>query len=250
MAEQSPIVLKYGTDSCVDTQGMRSDRLGCYAEQIATQQATGRRVVAVLSGAMAISRLTIDAASLEADQIPKALQVEQANRHMFGEWSDKLRQRGLDPSWMLVTPGLHFGGDRAELEEEITELTGEGKIVLVNEDDAQKHETSMDDNDRLAAQIAATIGAGELCLLSEQEGLLDRYGKLVKTISPLKRSNALELSLGKGPGGSGGMRSKVEAAIFATNNGVKTHIAHAQDPLQGVLARQRGTYFVPVLRAV
>ena len=105
---------------------------------------------------------------------------------------------------------------------------------MINENDTTAtDEISFGDNDFLAAQVAVLIGADELILLTDIDGLLHRRsapaprraaGRRGRATSP--RCDELEIGHTTSPLGSGGMRSKVVAAEMATAAG------HRDDDLQ------------------
>jgi glutamate 5-kinase len=124
---------------------------------------------------------------------------------------------------------------------------------VINENDTTAtDEISFGDNDFLAAQVAVLVGADELILLTDIDGLytadprLHPDAHIVAEVSDFAALDDLEIGHTTSPLGSGGMRSKVVAAEMATAAGIATVIcngvsAHA---LAAVLAGQReGTRF-------
>ncbi|GGK32032.1 hypothetical protein GCM10011322_18360 [Salinarimonas ramus] len=127
-------------------------------------------------------------------------------------------------------------------------------VPVVNENDTvATTEIRYGDNDRLAARVAAMIGAGLLVLFSDIDGLYTapptsdpsaRHIPFVERITPeieaMAGGAASELS-------RGGMRTKIEAAKIATGAGATMLIAHggAKNPLSAIAAGARCTWFSP-----
>jgi len=128
-------------------------------------------------------------------------------------------------------------------------------IPIINENDSTAVEQlRFGDNDTLAARIAAKINAGLLILLSDVDGLYDRNPKeegaqLLHTVREI--TPEIDAAAG-GAGthtGTGGMKTKLEAARIATAAGVPMIIAngHHPDVIHGVLdGTAPCTCFTPV----
>jgi glutamate 5-kinase len=111
------------------------------------------------------------------------------------------------------------------------------------------------DNDRLAARVAQMISADVLVLLSDVDGLYDRDpsahadAKLipeVREITPAIEAMAGGANAAAGVG-SGGMRTKIEAAKIAANAGCATAITKGAElkPLARLMAGAAATWFHP-----
>ena len=131
----------------------------------------------------------------------------------------------------------------------IDKLLSMGVIPIINENDAvSSDEIRFGDNDRLSALVGDLIGAQELIMLSDVEGLLDG-NKLVDRVPCI---DAKVLSLARKEGKmytAGGMFTKLEAARIATSSGIKTVIASgkAKEVISCIVAGQAvGTCFLPL----
>jgi glutamate 5-kinase len=104
-------------------------------------------------------------------------------------------------------------------------------IPIINENDSVAvEEISMGDNDMLSARVAGVIGASQLILLSNIDGLLAPNSNEV--ISDVEN---VEDVLGfirsdKGKFSIGGMASKLKAVQVALDSGIQTVIAHGKHP--------------------
>ncbi len=128
-------------------------------------------------------------------------------------------------------------------------------MPVINENDTTAtDEISFGDNDFLAAQVAVLIGANELVLLTDIDGLftadprLRSEARLIESVSDFAALEDIEVGHTTSPLGSGGMRSKVVAADMATAAGIATTICNglSAEALEAVLAGGRaGTRFEP-----
>jgi glutamate 5-kinase len=109
-------------------------------------------------------------------------------------------------------------------------------------------EIKFGDNDQLSAMVAPLCDAELVVLLSDVEGLLDASGGRVRFVrDPAREAVPLAGESTSGVG-TGGMRSKVDAAARATFAGAFVVIASAREPrvLERVLRGDDvGTLFAP-----
>jgi glutamate 5-kinase len=123
-----------------------------------------------------------------------------------------------------------------------------GAIPILNENDSVAvDEIKFGDNDQLAAMVAPPVDADLVVLLSDVEGLLDADGKRIPLVRDVNSEALPHVRKSTSSVGSGGMRSKVEAARRATLAGANVVVADARNPgtLESVLDGQDvGTLFV------
>lgn len=126
-----------------------------------------------------------------------------------------------------------------------------GCVPIINENDtvtvAGLQEIGFGDNDRLAALVANALRADVMVLLTVVDGLLDGAGKKIEAVEnvgavmPMVRGDKSNL-------GTGGMRSKLEAAQLVTGAGEVAIIANGREPdlLPRLFAGEPiGTIFLP-----
>jgi glutamate 5-kinase len=132
-------------------------------------------------------------------------------------------------------------------------LLGLGVVPIVNENDTvATDEIRFGDNDRLAAQIAVTVGADQLVLLSDVDGFYTANPKednkatrfdLVAKITP-----AIEAMAGDPVSGmsKGGMKTKLLAAKTAVAGGCAMAIMEGSvlRPLQALAQGANRTWFI------
>jgi glutamate 5-kinase len=127
-------------------------------------------------------------------------------------------------------------------------------VPIVNENDTvATQEIRYGDNDRLAARVAQMVSADCLVLLSDVDGLYTRDPRTDPTARHIPEVTELtkeHWNMAGGPGsdhGSGGMRTKLDAARIAMGAGCRIMIAPGQvsRPIQAVKEGARVTWFLP-----
>ena len=219
------LVVKIGSALLVDgdTGELRRDWLRGLAADIADQKLSGRDVIVVSSGSIALGRRVLGleegVLSLEQSQAAAAvgqIRLAQAYEEVLGPLNIKTAQ-------ILLT--LEDSTDRRRYLNSrgtMAELLRLGVVPIVNENDSvATDEIRYGDNDRLAARVAAMAGADMLVLLSDVDGLYTgdpRREKKAKHI-PLIETLSADLFDGAGDAGTGlskgGMRTKLLAAEVA-----------------------------------
>ena len=135
-------------------------------------------------------------------------------------------------------------------------LVGFGVIPIVNENDTiATDEIRYGDNDRLAAQVAATVGADQLILLSDVDGfysanpMIDTKAQFFPVIDAI--TPEIEAMAGDAGSGlsKGGMKTKLMAAKTATASGGAMAITQGAllHPRQALEDGARATWFTPQL---
>jgi len=133
-------------------------------------------------------------------------------------------------------------------------LLGYGAVPVINENDTvATQELRYGDNDRLAARVAQMVTADCLVLLSDVDGLYtadprrDESARYVDEVTELTREF---YDMAGGPGsshGSGGMKTKLEAARIAVGAGCRMCIATGRvaRPISVLLKGGKATWFLP-----
>ena len=130
-----------------------------------------------------------------------------------------------------------------------------GAVPVVNENDTvATEEIRYGDNDRLAARVAQMISADALVLLSDIDGLYTADPRGNPGAEHVPEVRAIDARIEAMAGGvntqarvgSGGMRTKIEAAKIATTAGVHMAIADGriEHPLKRIAEGGRCTWFL------
>ncbi len=252
------LVVKIGSTLLVDGEAAvpRAGWLDQVAQDIASLRATGTEVIVVSSGAIALARhrLGLVRRTLRLEEKQAAAAVGQIA--LAQAWSAALSARGLTAAQLLLTPGdtedrRRYLNARATL----STLLGLGCVPVINENDTvATAEIRFGDNDRLAARVAEMIGADQLVLLSDIDGLYsadprrDPEARHIALVPALTAE--IEAMGGAPPAGyaSGGMRTKLLAARIATEAGCAMAIGlgATAHPLRALGEGARCTWFLPV----
>lgn len=246
------LVLKVGSAL---VSGPEADtRLAGLAAEIAALKAEGRQVLVVSSGAIALGRARLDLPrETTLDRKQAAAAVGQSL--LMQAWERALQPHGLVPAQVLLTREdterrRRWLNARATVEA----LLDLGAVPVVNENDTvATEEIRYGDNDRLAARAAQLARADLLVLLSDVDGLYTadprrnpdaRRLEVVGALTPDILAMAGDANLQDGVG-TGGMRTKLEAARIARAAGCATLILDGRGPrpLDAARAGGGGTLF-------
>ena len=229
LTDAKRVVLKIGSALLVDRESgaLRAPWLTALAEDVAWLKGQGKDVVLVSSGSIALGRRVLELGSgdLLLEQSQAAAAVGQIR--LARAYEEALAPHDITTAQVLVTledsaNRRRYLNARATLEQ----LLGLGVVPIVNENDTiATDEIRYGDNDRLAAQVAVTVGADCLVLLSDVDGFYDDN----PTVNPIaKRYDVIEritpdIEAQAGDAGSGlskgGMKTKLMAARMATEAG-------------------------------
>ena len=251
------IVLKIGSALLVDRQGgrLRGDWLGALARDVAMLRGRGADVILVSSGSIALGRgvLGLGGGTLALEQSQAAAATGQIK--LARAYEEALAPHGITTAQILLTledsqDRRRYLNTRATLET----LLGMGVVPIVNENDTiATDEIRFGDNDRLAAQVAVTVGADRLLLLSDVDGLytanpaedpaairLDTVAEITPEIEAMAGDAGSGLS-------KGGMKTKVMAAKTATGAGCALAITDGfvLRPVQALEQGANATWFLP-----
>lgn len=253
LAQAKRIVIKVGSALLVDGGALRNDWLASLADDIARLRKRGQDVVLVSSGSIALGRgvLGLGQGPLDLEQIQAAAAVGQIR--LARGYEEVLAPHGITTAQVLLTledteNRRRYLNSRATLEQ----LLSLGVVPIVNENDTvATDEIRFGDNDRLGAQIAVTIGADVLVLLSDVDGFYSgnpkedpsatRYDEIT-LITPDLEAMAGDVGTGLS---KGGMKTKIMAAKTAMAGGAAMAITHgsAMHPLQALENGANATWF-------
>jgi glutamate 5-kinase len=251
------VVVKIGSALFVDPQAGTLDRawLEGVCADVAELRKEGKEVVIVSSGAVALGvrelKLDRSRARLEDNQAAAAagqILLAHAYQEVLGGF-------GIKAAQVLLTIDDSESRKRyLNASKTLLALLGYGAVPVVNENDTvATQELRYGDNDRLAARVAQMVSADCLVLLSDVDGLytadprVDGNARYIEEVTELKR----ELwDMAGGPGsshGSGGMKTKIDAARIAVGAGCRMAIASGRPkrPIAALRVGGKATWFLP-----
>ncbi|MEM7191777.1 MAG: glutamate 5-kinase [Pseudomonadota bacterium] len=249
------IVVKIGSALLVDDAGdLHRTWLDALCQDIAALHASGKEVILVSSGAIALGRnvLGLPKGPLKLEDSQAAAAAGQI--HLAHAYESAFRARGLIAAQVLLTLGDTEERRRyLNARSTIGTLLKLGAVPVVNENDTvATNEIRYGDNDRLAARVASMVSADCLVLLSDVDGFytappgssadavrLDEVSEITAEIEAMAGDVGSELS-------RGGMITKIEAAKIAVNAGTNMVIASGKvmNPLSALAATGTCTWFL------
>src|SRR5436309_12217439 len=249
------IVIKLGSSVVAGSDGEpMMEVLARVCDAVAQEHREGGDVVLVTSGAIARGArvMGLGQRPTTIGELQAASAVGQGK--LYWIYDELLRARGLTSAQVLLTffdmsARTHYLNARQTL----AKLLEWRVLPVINENDTTAtDEISFGDNDFLAAQVAVLIGADQLILLTDTDGLYSADprahpdARIVSQVDDFDALRELEIGHSSSPLGSGGMRSKVVAAEMATAAGIVTVICNGLQPetLRAALAGEpAGTRF-------
>ena len=247
------IVVKIGSSSLTrEDGGLDLNRIDAVARLVSRWRGHEREVVIVSSGAVAAGLDPLGFSSKPKDLPSVQAAAAMGQGLLMARWTAAFQAHHLDAAQVLLTTDDvmrrdHYTNVRAAL----TRLLGLGVVPILNENDAvTTRELRFGDNDRLGALIAQMIQADALVLLTDVDGLYtappDHPGsQLIETVTGADDLMSVLVTGAGSRVGTGGMATKVQAAMLATTSGIGVQLANA-DALQAVLAGSCvGTWFEP-----
>jgi len=246
-------VLKVGSSLLSDGEGELSERHArALAGFIAASRAAGRDVVLVSSGAVAAGRARVPvelrrSGGLVLRQALAAL----GQTRMVGLWQGLLDVPAAQV--LLSHDDLRNRRRYLNARNTLLELLRLGAVPVINENDTVAvEELKLGDNDNLAAIVAALVDADLLLIASDVDGLYSAHPQRDAAARPIDAVDAITpavLAMAGEAGsavGTGGMRTKLEAATKAANAGIATVLFNGADAQAVALlaeGRFRGTHF-------
>ncbi|WP_225624626.1 glutamate 5-kinase, partial [Xylella fastidiosa] len=248
-------VLKVGSSLLAADGGGLSPRFALdLAHFVSANITAGRQLVIVSSGAVAAGRALIP----PLPESGGALAARQALAALGQAQLIALWQRFFDrPVAQVLLTHDDLRNRRRYLNARATlrELLHLGTLPVVNENDTVSvDELKLGDNDNLAAIVAALIDAQALFIATDIDGLYTTDPRHhpdaqplheVRTLTPEHLAMAGDSS---STGGTGGMRTKLEAALKAGAAGIDTYLfnGRSSDVVRGLAQhRLRGTRIHP-----
>ena len=240
LKDKKRIVFKVGTSTLThaETGALDLVKMEKFVRILTDLHNQGKEVVVVSSGAIAVGRR-----ALRLEERPKERSVKQAcaavgqsrlmmvYQKLFSEYNQNTAQVLMTKITIVNDISRH------NAQNTFSELLKMGVIPIVNENDTvATDEIDFGDNDSLSAVVSAIVGADLLVLLSDIDGLFTddpNSNPDAQFIDIVENMDDNMRKLGKSSTGSnvgtGGMATKLTAAIIATAAGADMVIANGND---------------------
>ncbi|KAF7998305.1 hypothetical protein HCN44_009703 [Aphidius gifuensis] len=266
-----------------DEHGLALGRLASIVEQVAERQIEGRECIMVTSGAVAFGKQKLTQELLMSLSMRETLSTTDHTREhvvtllepraaaavgqsgLMSLYDAMFAQYGVKIAQVLVTkPDFYNEETRKNLFSTLSELISLNIVPIINTNDAVspppqadeevaggggRRGISIKDNDSLAAMLAAEVQADLLILMSDVDGIYNLPpwqdgAKMLHTFTSDLRGT---IKFGqKSKVGTGGMDSKVNAALWALDRGVSVVICNGtqEKAIKSIMeGRKIGTFF-------
>ena len=228
------IVVKVGTSTLTNDSGKSdlraTDRLVCTLADI---QNMGYEVILVSSGAIAVGRNKL---SMKGRPDYNSMRMKQAAAAV-GQCSLMYLYDKFFGDYDKTVAQILLNAEDIEQEEKKENLTNTfdallemGVIPIVNENDSvsyteiESEDRLFGDNDMLSSVVAVLCRAKRLVILSDIDGFYDSDPRLHPNAKLIEQIDAGSRR------GTGGMRTKLQAAELATSNGIDTIVTNGKRP--------------------
>ena len=246
------IVVKIGTTALTTPTGVfDAGRLATLADAIEARMEAGSDVVIVSSGAIAAGIEPLRLSKRPTDLATKQAAASVGQVALINSWSTAFTRYNRTVGQVLLTAhDISMRVQHTNAQRTLDRLRALHAVAIVNENDTvATNEIRFGDNDRLSALVAHLVGADALVLLSDVDGLYDsdpRKGN-ARFISEVGSPDDLDgVVAGRGSHlGTGGMASKLSAALLASDAGVPVLLAAADDAATALVDASVGTVFAP-----
>lgn len=250
------VVIKVGTSSLTHSSGhLNIRKVENMCKVLSDLKNAGHEIILVSSGAIAMGvgklNLTERPTDVPTKQAMAAIgqcELMYVYDKLFSEYNHTVAQI------LITTDDMKNERRHLNFQNTMNRLLELGTLPIINENDTVSFEEfGIGDNDTLSAFVAVSINADLLVLLSDIDGLYtadphkDPNAKLIPVIESID-DNVISIAGGAGTArGTGGMKTKINAAITVTENGtdmIITNAAHIEK-LYDILDRKDvGTRFL------
>ena len=250
------IVIKIGSSTLVDENG-KTKKIWFreFVKDIKKLIKKKKQIVIVSSGAIAMGceYLGIKKNGLKVDKSQAVASIGQIELMNF--YKKNFDKNKIKISQILLTLDDTEQRRRSiNAKRTIDNVLTMGIIPIVNENDTTATtEIKYGDNDRLAARVSQIISADCLILLSDVDGLYtdnpkkNKKIKLIKTVQEIDENIKKYASKKENMYGSGGMKTKIEAAKICQLSGCYMAITNGKykNLIKEIFENQRCTWFLP-----
>jgi glutamate 5-kinase len=250
------VVVKIGTTALTTPSGVfDAARLATLADAIEARMKAGSDVVIVSSGAIAAGIEPLRLTKRPADLATKQAAASVGQVALINSWNTAFARYNRTVGQVLLTAhDISMRVQHTNAQRTLDRLRALHAVAIVNENDTvATNEIRFGDNDRLSALVAHLIGADALVLLSDIDGLYEGDPRKAPDDDPARfipevagPADLDGVIAGRGSHlGTGGMASKLSAALLASDAGVPVLLAAASDAATALVDASVGTVFAP-----
>ena len=249
-------MVKIGSNVLTAPHGLSIEAIEGIVDEISALKARGIECILVSSGAIAagLPKMGLSERPGEISLLQAAASVGQTS--LMRAYERSFERHGVTVGQILLThEDLRNRHRFLNARNTILALLDLGIVPIINENDSVAvAEIRLGDNDYLSAQMLNLSGADFLIILTDMEGLFDKDPRLFPDARLITHVESVKKEIKKFAAdtsssvGSGGMRTKINAAEMAVVKGVPAVIACGKTPR--ILTRifdgdEVGTFFFP-----
>ncbi len=231
------IVLKVGSSLLADPEhGINTGMVRRLANNIKRLQDNGIQVCLVSSGAVALGRVQLGWLDKHLSIHEKQAAAAIGQPLLMHAYQQAFSELDLVVAQMLLTKDdLRHRRRYINASNTSKTLFSAGVVPIVNENDTVVvEEIKFGDNDTLGALVSMVVEADLMVMMTDVDGLFesnphqDKDAKRLSDVAQLT-ANIMDMAGDAGSGfGTGGMKSKLDAAKMATQSGVTAAIINGQ----------------------
>ena len=250
------IVIKIGSSLLIDeNKKIRKKWLSEFSKDIKDLLNQNKRIIIVSSGAIAMGckKLNLSKRNLKLDKSQAVASIGQIE--LMNLFTETFLKNKINISQILLTLEDTEQRRRAlNAKRTFENLFQLNFVPIVNENDSiATSEIKYGDNDRLASRVAQISAADTLILLSDVEGLYTTNPKINKNAELLKEIKNIDKNIEQistksvGEHGTGGMKTKIDAAKICQLSGCIMAIANGLPlrPIKKIIEKNNCTWFLP-----
>tara|TARA_Y100001970_G_scaffold14817_1_gene16766 strand:- start:4833 stop:5939 length:1107 start_codon:yes stop_codon:yes gene_type:complete len=250
------IVIKIGSSLLIDNKKMiRKKWLSEFTKDIKKLLDNNKNIIIVSSGAIALGckKLGLNKKNLKLDKSQAVASIGQIE--LMNLFKKNFNSKKINLSQILLTLEDTEQRRRAINAKRTFDNLFELKFIpIVNENDSiATSEIKYGDNDRLASRVAQISGADCLILLSDVDGLYTKNPKIYDNTKLIKEIKNIDYKIETiatksiGEHGTGGMKTKIDAAKVCQLSGCFMAIANGlvMRPIKKINDKNNCTWFLP-----
>ena len=250
------IVIKIGSSLLIDeNKKIRKKWLSEFSKDIKDLLNQNKKIIIVSSGAIAMGckKLNLSKRNLKLDKSQAVASIGQIE--LMNLFTETFLKNKINISQILLTLEDTEQRRRAlNAKRTFENLFQLNFIPIVNENDSiATSEIKYGDNDRLASRVAQISAADALILLSDVEGLyttnpkINKNAELIKEIKNIDKNIEQISTKSVGEHGTGGMKTKIDAAKICQLSGCIMAIANGLPlrPIKKIIEKNNCTWFLP-----
>ena len=254
LKESKTVVIKIGSSLLInDNKIIREKWLSEFAKDVRDLLRLKKNVIIVSSGAIALGckKLKLSKKNLKLDRSQAVASIGQIElMNLFKKTFKKINLSQI----LLTLEDTEQRRRAINAKRTFENLFNLGFVPVVNENDSiATSEIKYGDNDRLASRVAQISSADCLILLSDVNGLYSKNPKIDNRAELIHEIKNIDDNINKiatrsvGEHGTGGMKTKIDAAKICQLSGCYMAIANGlvNRPIQNIINNNYCTWFLP-----